>query len=262
MITLDPTTDSKNLGGCFLIYGDTDSGKTTSALTLEDPFLIINTESKDPRTIFQQFKHDKKFTPVRPEGFNDLMDSLNRWVGQAKDKRFPFKSVFLDGLTFTQSGFRHELEDDRHGARMLDDEKKTETRGLTDRFRFEKPDWGSIGSMMSRITYLLNQFSQFGLVVVATAIATHDYPKYGGGVKTAPSLVGMDYPRLLHGYFDFIGYITQPFQFDEDMNPITPRVSFHSEDGSYMARCNSLKLAKKGPAPLDFEKIMKVVRGQ
>ena len=261
MLNLDSNIDQSKLGGCFLIYGDSDSGKTTSFITLEDPALHINTQAKDARTVHQQFKHNKKLSYVSPEGFDDLMESENRWVEQAKEGKFPFKSVMLDDLTFSQSNFRHELEDDRHGARELDDEKKTGIRGLTDRFRFEKPDWRSIGSMMSRITYLLNQFSKFGIVVVATAIATHDFPKYGGGVKTAPNIEGFDYTRLLHGYFDFIGYIIDPFHFDEEMNPVPPRISFHSPDGTYMARCNSLELAKKGPAPLDFTKIMKVIRG-
>ena len=261
MQNLDPNIDPSKLGACILLYGDSDSGKTTSFLTLEDPSLHINTQAKDARTTFHQFNHGKKITCVSPEGFDDLMDSLNRWVEQAKQGKFPFKSVMLDDLTFSQSSFRFELEDDRHGARILDDEKKTGARGLTDRFRFEKPDWRSIGSMMSRITHLLNQFSKYGIVVIATAIATHDFPKYGGGVKTAPNLEGFDYTRLLHGYFDFIGYIIQPFSFDEKMNPILPKVSFHSKDQTYMARCNCIKLAQMGSAPLDFTKIMKVVRG-
>ncbi len=261
MQNLDPNIDPSKLGACILLYGDSDSGKTTSFLTLEDPSLHINTQAKDARTTFAQFKHGKKITTVSPEGFDDLMESLNRWVDQAKQGKFPFKSVMLDDLTFSQSSFRFEIEDDRHGARVLDDEKKTGLRGLTDRFRFEKPDWRSIGSMMSRITYLLNQFSKYGIVVVATAIATHDTPKYGGGVKTAPNLEGFDYTRLLHGYFDFIGYIIQPFRFDDEMNPVLPKVSFHSQDETYMARCNCIKLAQMGPAPLDFAKIMKVVRG-
>jgi len=260
MITLEPKVDMRGVGACLLIYGDTNSGKTMSALTLEDPVLFINTESKDPRQTHQQIQHNKQITYVTPESFNDFMEGLNRWVGQAKDGKLPFKSVFLDGLTFTQSIFRHELEDSRYGARIQEDESKTLQRGLADRFRFERPDWGSIGSMMSRITYLLNRFSLFGMTVVATAIANNDTPRWGGGVKTAPALVGVDYPKLLHGFFHFIGFITRPFAFSQEFEPIMPVVSFHSEDDSYMARCNSLVLAKKGPAPLDYTKIMNVVR--
>jgi len=265
MQNLDPNIDSSKLGGCFLEYADTDAGKTMSALTLEEPIAFINTQAKDPRVNHLQVKHNKKIFYFKPnDAFDDIMDDLNRWLTQYQEGKFPFKSLFFDDLTFGQSNIRHELEDDRYGARVLDDEKKTGARGLTDRFRFEKPDWGSIGSMMSRLTFLLNQFSQYGVVVVATAVARHDYPKYGGGVKTAPSLVGMDYPQLLHGYFDFIGYVVEPFSLDTEMNPILPRISFHSEDETFMARCNSLNLLKLNrmkPAPLDFGKIMKVIRG-
>ncbi len=265
MENLDPNIDPSKLGGCFLIYGDTDSGKTMSALTCEDPITLINTQAKDARVNHLQTKHNKKIYYQKPEdAFDDIMDTLNKWLGQFRNGDRPFKSLFFDDLTFGQSNIRHELEDDRHGARTLENEEKTTIRGLTDRFRFEKPDWGSIGSMMGRLTFLLNQFSQYGVVVVATAVATHDFPKYGGGVKTAPNLVGLDYPRLLHGYFDFIGYIVEPFSLDEEINIVIPRISFHSEDNNFMARCNSLallKMNKMKPAPLDFQKIMKVVRG-
>ncbi len=266
MESLNPKIDPSSLGGCILIYGNTDSGKTMSALTLEDPIAFINTQAKDPRVNHLQVKHNKVIRYFKPkDSFDDIMEDLNKWLikFQAGDRLF--KSLFFDDLTFGQSNIRHELEDDRHGVRLLTEEDKTVKRGLTDRFRFEKPDWGSIGSMMSRLTFLLNQFSQYGVVVIATAIARHDSPKYAGYIQTAPSLVGMDYSQLLHGFFDFIGYITEPFKLDEEMNPVLPRISFHSEDDTFMARCNSLRLLqmnKQKAAPLDFTKIMKVVRGE
>lgn len=267
MQNLDPNIDSSKLGACILEYADTDAGKTMSALTLEDPVCFINTQAKDPRINHLQVKHGKTiyyYNVKENDSFDDVMIDLNKWLTQFNEGKRPWKSLFFDDLTFGQSNIRHEVEDDRHSARMLENEDKTATRGLTDRFRFEKPDWGSIGSMMSRLTFLLNKFSQYGVVVVATAIARHDYPKYGGGVKTAPSLVGMDYSQLLQGYFDFIGYIIEPWKLDEEMNVVLPRISFHSEDQTFMARCNSidlLKMNKMKPAPLDFTRIMKVVRG-
>jgi len=266
MENLPSDINPSELGTCFLLYGNTDSGKTMSALTLEDPIAHINTQAKDARVVHLQVNHNKNIKYFKPkDAFDDIMEDLNKWLIKFRDGERPFKSLFFDDLTFGQSNIRHELEDDRHSARELDDEKKTTTRGLTDRFRFEKPDWGSIGSMMGRLTFLLNQFSQYGVVVVATAVARHDFPKYGGGVKTAPDLVGVDYPRLLHGYFDFIGYIVNPFSLTEDMSPVIPRISFHSEDDTFMARCNSLELLKMNkmkPAPLDFSRIMKVIRGK
>ena len=266
--------DISTIGMCGLGYGDTDSGKTVSALTLPDPILFVNTEKKNPKTVHAQFSHNKRIAYRSPESFDDLMDHLDQWIFAKKEDmvnprpdkpRFPFASIFLDGLTFTQSGFRHQLEDDRYGARALENEEKTDARGLTDRFRFEKPDWGSIGSMMSRMTGLLNTFSQLGIIVICTAIASHDSPKYAGGTKTAPSLVGMDYTRLLHGYFDLIGYIVRPFRIEIDPETKTkiikkPVISFHSDDDSYMARSSSLELIRKGPAPLDWTKIISVLR--
>lgn len=254
MQTLDMKVDRSSIGSCILIYGDTNSGKTTSVLTAEDPILHVNTEPKDPRTIFQQFEHGKNISLVRPEGFEDLMQSLNRWKGQANEGKFPFKTLFFDSLTFGQDNFRKEVEDSRFAARG------EEARGVID-LRFEKPDWGIMSSLMGRVTYLLNQFSMYGITVIATAQATHDWPKWGGGVKTAPALFGQDFPKTLHGYFHFIGYIEEPFKFGPEMELILPRVAFHSNDGSFMARCNSLELAKKGPAPLDWGRIVKVIRG-
>ncbi len=263
MITLDSTIDSINLGACILEYSDTEAGKTVSALTCEDPILFINTESKDPRVTHQQFKHNKKITYVVPEGFDDFMDSMNRWMGQLREKKFPFKTMFLDGLTFTQGGFRRELEDARYDLRLESDRESKFGKGLIAKMALEQLDWGPLGSMMNRLMFLFNSFSHFGIVSIATAIAVHDTPKWGGGVRTAPGLIGKDFPKFLHGYFDFIGYIIEPFCYDEERKSVIPRISFHCEsEFDYMARSNSNALTEKGPAPLDFIKIMKVVRGQ
>ncbi len=43
MQNLDPNIDPSKLGACILEYGDTDSGKSVSALTCDDPILFINT---------------------------------------------------------------------------------------------------------------------------------------------------------------------------------------------------------------------------
>ena len=261
MESLNPNIDASKLGACILIYGDTDSGKTVSALTCEEPILFINTESKDPRITHHQFKHGKKIFYVVPEGFNDFMEEMNKWIGQIGENKFPMKTLFLDGLTFTQGGFRRELEDSRYELRKEGEEKKL-GKGLIAQMMMEKLDWGPLGSMMNRLMFLFNSFSQKGITCIATAIAVHDTPRWGGGVKTAPGLIGFDFPKFLHGYFDFIGYITEPFKFDEERKIVIPRISFHCENEfSYMARSNSNVLTEKGPAPLDFTKIMAVVRG-
>ena len=264
MQNLDPNIDSSKLGACILIYGDTDSGKTVSVLTCEEPILFINTESKDPRVTHQQFKHGKKIYYVVPEGFNDLMENLNRWLEQAKEKKFPNRTIFLDGLTFTQGGFRKELEDSRYSLRLESDKTTGFGKGLISQMSLEQKDWGPLGSMMNRMMFLFNSFSHYGTTCIATAIATHDTPKWGGGIRTAPGLIGFDFPKFLHGYFDFIGYIIEPFRFNEERKPVLPRISFHHEENeeSYMARSNSNIVTEKGSAPLDFTKIMKIVRGE
>uniref|UniRef100_A0A6M3LPS7 Putative ATPase domain containing protein n=1 Tax=viral metagenome TaxID=1070528 RepID=A0A6M3LPS7_9ZZZZ len=262
MKNLDSNIDLSNIGACILIYADTDSGKTVSALTCEEPILFINTESKDPRLTHQQFDHKKKIRYIVPEGFNDFMDSMNEWITQYEAGKFPFKTLFLDGLTFAQSGFRKELEDSRYNLRLESDKDTKFGKGLIAQMALEQLDWGPLGSMMNRLMFLFNRFSHLGIVCIATAIAVHDTPKWGGGLRTAPGLIGKDFPKFLHGYFDFIGYIIEPFKYDEEKRPVFPKVSFHCQDEfGYMARSNINAVTEKGPAPLDFGKIMKVVRG-
>lgn len=268
--------DSGTTGGCCLLeYGPTGSGKTDSAKSLEEPILFINKEPKDPRLVHKAVKAEddkgmwklpngKLIKYVEPEGFDDEMAFLNMLVEKAKAGTLRFKSIFHDGLTFTQASYKQNIEDSRYDARVLDPKEKD--RGLIDRFRFERPDWGAIASMMARETVLLNKLSKFGLVVVSTAIDT-EYPKWNSSIRVAPALQGAEFPKLIHGYFDFIGYIVKPFRI-ESGNVQLPRISFVSNDDSngngYMARCNSDKLIeaelKSGPPPLDFEKILKVIR--
>jgi hypothetical protein len=122
---------------------------------------------------------------------------------------------------------------------------------------------------MARQTYLLNRLSKFGIIVVSTAISA-EYPKYNSSIRMAPSLLGNEFPKLLHAYFDFICYAVEPFRFDQSGRPVLPRVSFLPREDdiglSYMARCSSTRLAemeaKGGPAPLNWTKILKVIRGK
>lgn len=261
MIEYPETVDFSKLAPCILFYSATNAGKTMAGLTCEDPILFINTEGKDPRIIHNQVKHNKQIHYVKFENFDDQQDNLNRLYENAIKGTFPFKTIFYDGLTFGQQNFRHELEDAR-GIVRREEEK---SRGLVDQFRFEKPDWGSIGSIMARITKLLCSFSNFGVTVICTALEDPSYPKWGRGVRIGPALVGQDFPKLLAGYFHFIGYIIKPFQMDRDGKIDLPIISFAADydpdNQDYIARCSSNELFKKGPAPLNFEKIIKVIRG-
>jgi len=260
------TLDVEKHGSCILVYGPTGSGKTRSALTLPDPICYINKEPKDPRLVHASVEHGKKITYYEADGFNDMMEFLHEQVMLASKGQCEFESFFHDGLTFSASVYRNLLEDDRYKANLMEDpnSKKYPRPGMVDRFNMEQKDWGILSSMMARETYLLNKLSKFGKVVVSTAIDA-EFPKWNQSIRIAPALMGKEFPKLIHGYFDLIGYIVVPFHVI-DGKIITPRVSFISPDdglsNSYMARSNE-KLAeaelKMGPPPLDWSKILKVI---
>jgi len=139
---------------------------------------------------------------------------------------------------------------------------------MVDRFNVEQKDWGTLAGMTARKTFLFNKISEHGVFCVTTAIDT-EYPKWNSSVKCAPALFGQEFPKLIHGYFGFIGYITEPYHVVNGQ-VYTPKISFISPgDGfsnSYMARCNSEKLTraeiKYGPPLLNLSKILSVIRGQ
>ncbi len=265
MIVYEKIMDQANIGACILEHGPTASGKTMSALTLIEPILHINKEPKDPRAVHGT-NHGKDITYVEPEGFDDMMKFLNEAIEKARTGQFKYHSVFHDGLTFSNAIYKQVVEDDRYRARELS-KNDLPRPGMTDRFRFERPDWGTIASMVSRETFLLNKLSKFGVLVVSTAISA-EYPKWNQSIRMAPSLLGLEFPKLIHGYFDYIGYIIQPFKYVGG-KPVTPRISFVPKEDdvgvSYMARCSCRRLAEIEATgdypPLEFNKIIKVIRG-
>ncbi len=253
------------VGTSILEYGPTACGKTISSLTCPPPILLINTEEKDPREIIEPLNAGKKeIDVVSPEGFDDFMSYLMDLMLLAKEGKLKYRTIFHDGLTFGQVGFQTELED----SRALDRKDSKKYRGMIDRTRLEMPDIGVMNQIMLRSTRALTSFSKYGLLVICTATSDTGFKKWGGGNTIVPSLQYQGFPKLIHGLFPYIGYITKPFSYDASMNPILPKISFVSmEDDagdSFMARCSSDKLtkaiAKHGPAPLDFEKILKVIR--
>ncbi len=259
-------------GSCILIHSVTGGGKTYSAVTLPDPILFMNKEPKSPIEVHKAIigqdgwfvlPNGKKIQYFEPESFDDEMEFVNKLIINAKASKCPYLSLFNDGLTFTQSNYKQALEDDRYEARLIDESEKTTRRGMVDRFRFERPDWGTIASMMSRQSKVYNQLSKLGVVVIATAISV-EAPSYARAMSYAPGLQGREFGMLLHGFFSYIGFVIQPYELRADGTEILPKISFvptsDSFGNSYMARCSSESLAKKGPAPLNWEKILKVIR--
>lgn len=258
-------------GICMLIYGDTSSGKTHSGITGIPKTLLINKEPKDPRLIHSIVDplYHEKVEYIEFDGFEDEASYLNDLIKRYTAGERPYETIFHDGLTFTMSSYKQALEDDRYTAREL--EKKDENKprpGLVDRTRLERPDWGTIASLTARETKLLHQLSKFGLLVVSTAIA-EEYAKWNNTTKVAPSLTGKEFPKLIHGWFDTIGYVVSPFHITPDGQFHPPKVSFLSNDdgmsSAYMCRGNSILLRaeqKYGPLDLNLAKIAKIIRGE
>ena len=258
----------EDVGACVLVHGPTSAGKTMSSLTMPQPILHINKEPKDPKTV-HGVGHNVDITYGYPKNYDEIMSYLNQLIIRYEKGERPFAGIFHDGLTFSNAMYKQAVEDDRYIARTLS-KNDLPRPGMTDKYKPERPDWGTIASMMARETSLLNRLSQFGVVVVSTAIST-EYPKWNQGIRMAPTLIGQEFPKLVHGYFDYIGYIIQPYRRDPQGNPIVPRISFVPREDdmggmSYMARnsCTAIDIAEACGqyAPLNWTKILRVIRGK
>ncbi len=257
-------------GICELIYSDTGAGKTACALTGIPRILFLNKEPKDPRLVHSQIRPDYAdiIDYYEFDGFDDEMQFLNSLIARYRKGERPYETVFHDGITFSMAQYKKDLEDSRYAAGMLMKDPKDQPRGLIDRTRIERPDWGTIASFTARETKLLHELSKFGIMTVSTAIS-QEYPKWNNTVRVAPSLTGQEFSKLIHGWFDTIGYIVQPVRFLADGKVNPPKISFITNDdgmsNSYMCRANP-NLAKAefkyGPLPLDLTVIAKIIRGE
>ena len=258
-------------GICLLIYGDTSAGKTHAAITGIPKILHLNKEPKDPRLVHSIIRPDyhEIIDYIEFEGFEDEAEFLNKLIAKYQTGDRPYETIFHDGLTFTMAFYKQALEDDRFKARELSKKDEDKPRpGLVDRARLERMDWGTLASLTARETRMLHELSKFGLMVVSTAIAG-EYPKWNSTIRVAPSLTGQEFPKLIHGWFDTIGYIVSPFHMLPGGQISEPKISFVSTDdgmgNSYMCRANPLVVRaeqKYGPLPLNLEKIAKIIRGE
>jgi len=251
---MDNSFNPAESGTCFLIYGDTGVGKTRSFTTLPDPILIINTEPRDPRVTLQG-SVKKNITIWEMDGFLEIIATLDGLLADYERGEKKFKSVCFDSVSFIQSDLKTELEDLRFEkeTKLIDKTNKSRYNTLVDKFRIEQGDWGSLASMLKRITWQLNRLSKFGVIVVATATLA-EYPSYNRDLVAAPFFEGKSYPAVMKGYFDFIGFVTPGIN-----KPYPPNVSFIS-DGSFMSKSSSEKLNNiGGKGELNFTKILSVI---
>jgi hypothetical protein len=258
-------------GICALFYGDTNSGKTHAAITAPKRILHINKEPKDPRLVHSLVRNDYAdlVDYVEFSDFDDEQDFLNQLIEKYVAGERPYETIFNDSLTFAMANTKTALE------RMRFDNKETKAEiekkaapTLIDYASVEQKDWGTLASLTARNVKLLHRLSKFGLLVVSTAIAT-EYPKWNNTIKVAPSLLGQEFPKMIHGFFDTIGYVKQPFYLGPDGTKLAPRVSFvsHSNEFSntYMVRANPRLIEaerKFGPIVLDLTVISKIIRGE
>ena len=267
--------DQVKPGICMLIYGPTNAGKTHASISGIPKILHINKEPKDPRLVHSLIRPDylELIDYVEFDDFDDEQESLNSLIRIYQSGRRPYETIFHDGLTFAMANTKATLENDRFDAKELakkeDDKPKP---GLLDYASLIQKDWGTLASLTARSTRLLHQLSKFGVVVISTAISA-EHPKWNNTVEVAPSLTGQEFPKLIHGWFDTIGYIVKPFHIGPNGEVVEPRISFVStsgggwgnEMGSYMVRANPRLIEaerKYGPIKLDLTLIANIIRGE
>jgi len=273
MRQLPPLSSSDKAGICLLEYADTNSGKTASAITGIPKILYINKEEKDARLVHSAL-HPQYYDimdHVEFDGFYDEMEFLNNLILQYGKGERPYETIFHDGLTFSMVKYKQTTEDQRFALNEKL-KKEAEKVGLSeiiiDRTMKEWRDWDVIAGLMAREANLLNKLSKFGLLVVSTAIST-EYPKWNQSVKIAPSLIGKEFPKIIHGLFDTIGYIVTPFHISHDGQVMKPKISFvnYGDDftNTYMCRASGLLIEMErrfGPQTLNLAKIAAVIRGE
>jgi hypothetical protein len=242
-------------GLCILEYSLMGIGKTDSILTLPDPLLIISNEEKDiKRTIKEHMKRNNqkdRNIEVRDhyKNFDDYLTDLNALDAEYKSGNKPFRSVAFDTLSNVQSNFKIELEDSRVAGEPAVDP--------WDIFHMEKGDaytfWRGVGSLMIRLTKVLNRLSKYGVYVLVTSMETA-FPKYDKTLEAAPDFEG-GFQSKAGGYFDLVVRLTPG---EDEVYPYPPIIHFTGKD--IVTRCSSDALIRKGKGVLkDWKLILKMI---
>lgn len=221
----------------LLVYGDTNSGKTTSIIrTAPQPIYCISAEGDALKSVAvcNEKGETVDITAKMPESHEDVMDTLNRMLlkirqRRANGTRFKYRTLLFDSGTYWMNcKLAIRVEDDRNeGRKGVDDGKLS---------AMTKTDWtevNTINSQMARLTDLLKSIAGEGVMVIMTAQMQYD-PKWNNELEAAPCFNYKDYNKALKGYFDYIGYV-MPNLIEEGKEEgkvvYPPKLSFSGSQG-------------------------------
>ncbi len=220
----------------LLVYGETNSGKTTSVIrTAPQPILCISVEGDVLKSmaVCVDLKEEVEVKAVMPESHEDLMGALNKIALRVKadPEGYKYRTIVFDSGTYWMNcKLAIRVEDDRNADREGVDAGKLSA--------MTKTDWtevNTVNSQMARLTDLLKEIANMGVMVVMTAQVQYD-PKWNSELEAAPCFNYKDYNKALKGYFDYIGYtmiVVEPDPEDEKKTRVVypPQLSFCGAQG-------------------------------
>ena len=212
----------------ILIYGDTNSGKTASCIrTSLQPIHCISPEGDTWKAIdaIEALGETVDIHVDMPDSHEDLMDSLNAIIRDAKAGKYKYKTFIFDSGTYWMNiALAIRVEDDRNVGREGDDVGK-----LSAQTKKDYTEVNTANSQMSRLTNLLKKLSHCGVMVIMTAQLQED-PKWNRELEAAPCFNYKDYNKALKGYFDYIGFVI-PSLDKNGFVTYPPKLSFDSQQG-------------------------------
>lgn len=266
-IILSTDTNKRTKGKFSLIYGKTNTGKTSSSLaTLPSPILHILAEPRaiepmiDP--IGQIVGQDGLYWIINVGGVEKLIRFMSpgKWDEQqeflaeeAGKDELPYKSLLYDGSSYMMNfSVSEEVETESFNAGVWDSKVgNIKKRTLVDSTRKDLSAFGAVAKLMLRTFGLLGQISQKGVVVVATALLDDD------GMDKSPSFIGKMFGNNFPGMVDCIGMVEDRYN-GEGQIVYPPLVRFEkSADENFLCKWTG-KHDTKLVGPLDWGKILSI----
>ncbi len=242
-----------------LIYGETNSGKTTSIIrTAPNPILCISAEGDALKSV-AVVENEGETVDVKvllPESHEDLMDTLNKIALKVEKEgdNYPYNTLVFDsGTHWMNCKLAIRVEDDRNLGRTGEDAGKLSA--------MTKTDWTEVNtanSQMSRLTDLLKTIAGYGVMVIMTAQLQLD-PKWNRELEAAPCFNYKDFNKALKGYFDYIGFTLPRTKTigegdkEETVTVYPPYLSFSDQHG-YLVKWRGVQ-PKKLIGKFDLTKI-------